>query len=115
MYVNPAAGALALVAQPTKGILTAMGKAKRKANDPLVRPRQETSREAFNRSTPEERQAVLKAFEIAAKDTVERKKRLKAKAQQLFEQERQAIEEVQREKKAAIEAEKEAKKRIDKV
>jgi hypothetical protein len=57
----------------------------------------------------------LKAFEIAAKDTVERKKRLKAKAQQLFEQERQAIEEVQREKKAAIEAEKEAKKRIDKV
>lgn len=92
---------MALIAQPTKGIITAMGKSKRKANDPLVKPRQDTSREAFERSTPGERRAILDAFEVAIMDTDMRKQRLKDKVAERLEKAAQAMEEVEKETAAA--------------
>ena len=113
MHVKPAAGALALVAQPMKGVSVAINKSRRKQHDPLVKPRHDTSREAFVRSTTEERRMILAAFDIAVRDTEQRKTKIKTDLIERLEREKKAIEAAKREFKAAAERDHRQKKLSD--
>jgi hypothetical protein len=96
-----------------KGVSVAINKSRRKQHDPLVKPRHDTSREAFLRSTTAERRAILTAFEIAVRDVEERKNKIKTDLIEKLEREKQAIEAAKREFKAAGERERRQKKHTD--
>jgi hypothetical protein len=75
-------GALALVAQPARGIANSLQKARRKRNNPYIKPRVDVSMDAFNKSKLAERERIVVAFNRAMTTTAQRKEAYKRAKEQ---------------------------------